>query len=138
MTVTSGPPKIVSLTGYVTVVEGSSVSLVCNVTNDRDAVGTQNVTVLWHNIIYEDDRITITNSSRDDFKESYISTLTINPVLRDDKGQYTCQALNHIELRDSESTNLIVECELVKFNIKSIITIYCSCSSSNHHYNDWN
>jgi len=117
MTVTSGPPKVVSLTSNVTVVEGFSVSLLCNVTNHHDAVGTQNVSILWfHNNgvrVYEGDRITITNSSMDDFKKSYINILTITPVLRDDKGQYTCQALNHVELRDNESTNLIVECELV-------------------------
>ena len=117
MTVTSGPPKIVSLPDNVTVVEGSSVDIVCDVTNDRDAVGTQNVTILWFGNdggrVYEDDRITITNSSNDGYQLSYISTLTINPVFRQDAGQYRCQAFNHIALRDSQNINLIVECELV-------------------------
>ena len=119
MTVTSGPPKIVSLTDDVTVVEGSSVDIVCDVTNDRDAVGTQNVTILWFSSkggrISDDGRFTIANSSTDSYQLSFISTLTINPVLREDTGQYTCQALNHVYLRDNEITNLTVECELVYF-----------------------
>ena len=106
-----------SLPHNVTVVEGSSVDIVCDVTNDHDAVGTQNVTILWFgndgSRVYEDDRITITNSSNDNYQLSYISTLTINPVFRQDDGQYTCQALNHIVLRDSQNINLIVECESV-------------------------
>ena len=116
MTVTSGPPKIVSLPDNVTVVEGSSVDIACDVTNDRDAVGTQNVTILWFGNdggrIYENDSISITNSSNDSYQLSYISTLTIDPVLREHVGWYRCQALNHAELRDSQSVNLIVECEL--------------------------
>ena len=46
-TVSSGPPTIISLPRDVTVVEGSTATIVCDVTNDRDAVGTQNVTILW-------------------------------------------------------------------------------------------
>ena len=113
----SGPPKIVSLTEDVTIVEGSIAVIVCDVTNDRDAVGTQNVTIIWFgndgSRVNEDDRISITSSSRNDFEELYISTLTINPVLCDDKGQYTCLPLNNVVLGDSGNTSLIVECELV-------------------------
>ena len=105
-----------SLTDDITVVEGLIATIMCDVTNDHDAVGTQNVTILWFgddgSRVNEDDHIAITDSSRNNFEESYISTLTINPVLCDDKGQYTCLAFNHVVLKDSKNTNLIVECEL--------------------------
>ena len=101
----------------VTVVEGSIATIVCDVTNDRDAVGTQNVSILWFgddgSRVDENDRISISNSSNDNYGLSFISTLTLDPVLHQDAGQYTCQAKNHVELRDSEVTELIVECELI-------------------------
>ena len=115
MTVTLGPPKIVSLTDDVTAAEGSSVNFTCDVTNDPEAVGTQNVTILWFGVdngrITNGGRYNINSSSRDDFMESFISTLTIDPVLRQDHGTYRCQAFNDIVLRVSEDTDLTVECE---------------------------
>jgi len=115
MTFTSGPPKIVSLTDDVTVAEGSSVNFTCNVTNDPEAVGIQNGTILWFGVdnsrINNGGRYSIESSSRDDYMESFISTLTIDPVLRPDHGTYRCQAFNNIDLRVSEDTDLTVECE---------------------------
>jgi len=78
MTVTSGPPKIVSLTNNFTTVEGSNATIVCNVSNDQDAVGTGNVTVLWFDENgsreHEDSFATITKSSKDgyDMSDEYI------------------------------------------------------------------
>ena len=115
MTVTSGPPKIVSLTDDVTAAEGSSVNFTCDITNDPEAVGTQNVTILWFGVdgirITNGGRYNIESSSRDNYMESFISTLTIDSVLRPDHGTYRCQAFNIIYLRDSEDTDLTVECE---------------------------
>ena len=47
MTVSSGPPTIMPLPHDISIIEGSIATIVCDVTNDRDAVGTQNVTILW-------------------------------------------------------------------------------------------
>ena len=119
MTVTSGPPKIVSLTDDVTVADGSSVNFTCDVTNDPDAVGTQNVTILWFGVdgirIHDGGRYNIESSSRDNYMESFISTLTIDRVLRQDHGTYRCQAFNNIDLRVNEDTDLTVECKLTLY-----------------------
>ena len=105
-----------SLTGDVTAAEGSSVNFVCDVTNDPEAVGTHNVTILWFGVDYSrinnGDRYSTESSSRDDYMESFISTLTIDPVLRPDLGTYKCQAFNNIKLTDNENIDLTVECEL--------------------------
>jgi len=115
MTVTSGPPNIVSLTDDVTTAEGSSVNFTCDVTDDPEAVDSQNVIILWFGVdgirINDGSRYNIENSSRDNYMESFISTLTINPVLRQDHGTYRCQAFNNIVLRVSEDTDLTIECE---------------------------
>ena len=44
---------------------------------------------------------------------SFISTLSFNPVLHQDTGQYTCQAINHLVLSDNQTSDLVVESELV-------------------------
>ena len=106
-----------SLTDDITVIEGSIATIVCDVTNDHDAVGTQNVTILWFGYngsrVNENDRISITNSSNDGYAMSFISTLSFNPVLHQDTGQYTCQAINHLVLSDNQTSDLVVESELV-------------------------
>ena len=137
MTVTSGPPKIVSLTDDVTVAEESSVNFTCDVNNDPEAVGTQNVTILWFGVdnsrINNGGRYSIENSSRDDYMKSFISTLTINPVLRPDHGTYRCDALNHFELKDTDDTSLTVECKLTLLILQILIKICCSYSNSDYH-----
>jgi len=107
-----GPPRIVSLSNNLTSVEGSIASIVCNVSNDKGAVGIQDVTILWFygngSRVNPDSSTVITNSTVGDYD---ISTLTFNPVTHTHSGQYTCQSTNHDTLKDTESTNVIVECE---------------------------
>jgi len=76
----------------------------------------------------EDSFATITKSSKDGYD---MSTLSFNLVTHNLSGQYTCQAINHNTLKDTETTFMIVECELA-YNIAhaqlyfSIIAICCS------------
>ena len=107
------------LTDDVTAAEGSSIIFTCDVTNNPEAVGTQNVTILWFGVdngrINNGGRYSIESSSRDDYMESFISTLTIDPVLHPDHGIYRCQAFNIIDLIVSKDTDLTVECEWALF-----------------------
>ena len=110
-----GPPKIVSLSDNVTVVEGESVSIVCEVTNDPVAI--ENVTIRWfhdysHRMTDHDDRITVNNTTETHPSRTVMSTLTIDPVIHQDTGQYRCVALNHPELMVSDTTQLTVQCKL--------------------------
>ena len=106
---------IVSLSDNASVVEGESVRFVCEVTNDPDA--TEDVTIRWfndnsHRIRDRDDRITISNTMETHPNRTVMSTLTIDPVIHQDAGQYRCVALNHPELMVSDTTQLTVQCKL--------------------------
>ena len=98
-----------------TIVEGESISFVCEVTNDPYAI--EDVTIIWfdytsHRLRDQDDRITISNTTETHPSRTVMSTLTIDPVIHQDAGQYRCVALNHPELMVSDTTQLTVECKL--------------------------
>ena len=106
---------IVSLSNNDPVVEGESVSFVCEANNDLNA--TINVTIRWfgnnnHRVRNSDDRVTISNTMETGPNRTVMSTLTIDPVIHQDAGQYRCEALNYHDLTDISVTRLIVECKL--------------------------
>ena len=100
----------------MTVVEGENVSFVCEATNDLDA--TIDVTIIWYDYndhsgnLLNSDRVTITNTLETDLNRTVMSTLTIDPVIHQDAGQYRCVALNHFLLRVNDTTQLTVQCKL--------------------------
>ena len=107
---------IVSLSDSITVIEGENVSFVCEATNDPDAI--ENVTIRWfdnndHRLTNGDDRITISNTMETGPSRTVISTLTIDPVIHQDGGEYRCLALNHPILMVSDTTKLTVRCKLI-------------------------
>ena len=113
--VTLGPPVIVSLSDNTTVVEGESVSFVCEATNDPDAI--ENVTIRWfnnidHRLINGNDSITISNTMETGPNRTVMSTLTIDPVIHQGAVEYRCEAINHHELVVSDTTELTVRCKL--------------------------
>ena len=96
-------------------VEGENISFVYEVTNDPDAI--ENITIRWfnhnsHRIEDQEDRITISNTMETHPSRTVMSTLTIDPVIHQDAGQYRCVALNHPELMVSDTTQLTVQCKL--------------------------
>ena len=104
-----------SLSDNAIVVEGGNINFVCKVTNDPDAI--EDVTIRWfsdidHRLMNNDDRITINNTMETHPSRTVMSTLTIDPVIHQDAGQYRCVALNHPELMVSDTTQLTVECKL--------------------------
>ena len=106
---------IVSLTDNDPLVEGESVSCVCEANNDLDA--TMNVTIRWFGnnglrLSHGDDRVTISTAMETGSNRTVMSTLTIDPVIRQDADQYRCEALNHHDLRITRTTQLTVECKL--------------------------
>ena len=106
---------IVSLSDSTTVVEGESVSFVCEATNDPNAI--ENVTIRWfdnndHKLINGNYRTIISNTMETGPSRTVISTLTIDPVIHQDAGEYRCVALNHPILMVSDTTELTVRCKL--------------------------
>ena len=103
------------MSNNVTVIEGESVSFVCKVINDPDAI--ENITIRWFNndnrkLKNKNDHITISNTMETHPNRTVMSTLTIDPVIHQDAGQYRCVALNHPELMVSDTTQLTVQCKL--------------------------
>ena len=98
----------------VTVVEGESVSFVCESNNDLDS--TIDVTVRWfyanQSRLMNNDRVIIINTSETGPSRTIMSTLTIDPVIHQDAGQYRCVAVNHDLLTVSDTTKLTVQCKL--------------------------
>ena len=88
----------------------------CNATNDINA--TINITIIWFDNndhsgnLLNNDRVTITNINETGPSRTVMSTLTIDPVIHQDTGQYRCEASNYPVLRVSETTQLIVQCKL--------------------------
>ena len=87
----------------------------CEVTNDPDAI--EDVTIRWfadsdHRLSDHDDRITISNTMETYPSRTVMSTLTIDPVIHQDTGQYRSIALSHPELMVSDTTQLTVQCKL--------------------------
>ena len=98
----------------VTVVEGESVSFVCEASNDLDA--TIDVTIRWFDNngsrLMNNDRIIIINTNENGPNRTVMSTLTIDQVIHQDAGQYRCVAVNHDLLTVSDTTQLTVQCKL--------------------------
>ena len=106
---------IIFLSNDTTVVEGESVSFVCEANNDLDA--TINVRIRWfrnngQRLSHGNDRVIITDTMETGPNRTVMSILTIDPVIHQDDGQYRCDAVNHPLLTDDSTTELTVECKL--------------------------
>ena len=108
-----GPPNIVSLSNNITIVEGEYASFMCKVNNDPESI--ENIKITWfnnnnHMLINHIDRVSISSTMESGPSRTIISTITIDPVLHQDAGQYSCVAMNHLLLSVSNSTHLSVKC----------------------------
>ena len=122
-----GPPFIVSLSNDTVVFEGDIVSFMCEVSNDPDAI--EDVTFRWfynneHRLSNQEDRININNTVETHPSRTVVGTLTIDPVILHDTGQYTCSALNHAEQMVHNTTQLTVRCKLTSsLNVHRCIAV---------------
>ena len=93
--------------------ESGKATLVCNVTNDVDA--TNPLQIKWYNsngVLVEPDEIRILrHDSVDKYTGQVQSSLLIDPLSRNDSGNYTCQAINDPLSFAEATSNLVVQCE---------------------------
>ena len=93
--------------------EGDKVNLLCTVINDVHA--NHSIQVNWYkgNKLIRPDgkRILLYNETIEDSMQ-FKSILTLDPVIPDDDGLYTCQTFNHPDLYSESETSLMVECKL--------------------------
>ena len=94
-----GPPKITYISPDMTYLEGTKASLVCNATNDVDAVNKVQITWFYKNStslyqVMSSNNHVIHNVENSTSGQLY-SVLLFDPVNRTDEGVYVCKASNH-------------------------------------------
>jgi len=100
-----GPPVIDFLTNNTVTLEGRNIILICNATNDVDAILPLNV--VWYN----SEHVKLQSDSIIDPVTGQIqSVLSFDPVTHTDNGVYTCHAFNDDDQYTQARTNLTVEC----------------------------
>jgi len=111
----AGPPIITFISNHTISLEGNKVNLICNATNDPDAVHALQVN--WYKggkriksngtqiLFYYKTDIDATNTS------NIHSVILFDSVSHTDHGEYTCRAYNHPQSYSELKTNLTVECE---------------------------
>ena len=115
-----GLPKITYITPDMTYLEGTKASLVCNATNDVDAVN--EVQIIWfyknstslYQIVSNNNR-RIHNVGNSTSRQSY-SILIFEPVNRTDEGVYICRASNHPQSKTELRTKAMIESTKTNLN----------------------
>ena len=94
------------------VLEGKKVNMVCNATNDEDAIDP--VQISWYNgtkLLKSDGKhITIYNK-HDNFTDKIHSILVLDNVNSTDDGEYVCRAYNNPLCYTENAINLTIECK---------------------------
>ena len=111
--------------------ESEKANLVCNATNDVDAVNP--LQIKWYNpngvqIKPDKSRILIYDVIDKDNNQIQ-SILLFDPLNRTDNGNYTCQAMNDPQSYTEATTTLIVQCELKCSNFLFNMLTGCSVTT---------
>ena len=115
-----GPPVIHFISDETITFEGRKVNLMCNATNDVDAINS--LSVDWYSSegvrVESDDKHILVYNTTDPVTGQVQSVILFDPVNRTDSGEYTCHAFNDVDCYTENKTNLTVEC---KINMQSLL-----------------
>jgi len=110
-----GPPVINFITKETVVFEGHKVTLICNATNDVDAVAS--LRIKWYNVkgamVKSKNKHRLVYDRTDPVTGQVQSVLLFDPVNHTDSGEYTCHAFNDYDCYTEDKTNLTVECKTI-------------------------
>ena len=110
-----GPPAINSITNNTITFKGNKVYLICNATNDVDAINP--LRIHWYKAkgvsLEADNRHIVIHNSTALVTGQVQSVLLFDPVNHTDSGIYTCRAFNDEDCYTEEKINLTVECEKI-------------------------
>ena len=110
----SGSPNITYYTNGIVVFEGKKVTLICNATNDGDAIDP--VQISWYNgtklLKSDGNHITIYNK-HDTTTDQIHSLLILDSINHTDNGEYICRAFNNPLCYTENKLILTVECEFL-------------------------
>ena len=109
-----GPPEITYISPDMTYLEGKKMRLVCNATNDADAVN--QVQITWfhknltsaHPVVPDNVRVIIYNVQHSSGRQIH-STLFFDSINRTDEGVYICKATNHPRSITESSTKVMIK-----------------------------
>ena len=114
-----GPPKITHISPDMTYIEGNKISLVCNATNDVDAVNQVQITWLHKNLtsihpvrVVPDNIRVIIHTIKELSGRELHSTLFFDAINRTDEGVYICRASNHPQSNTESSTKVVIKSKL--------------------------
>ena len=99
----------------MTYLEGDKTRLVCNATNDVDAVNPVQITWLYknltsvqcHPVVPDNSRVIIYDVENSSGRQLH-STLFLDPINRTDEGVYICKASNHQQSNTESSTKVMI------------------------------
>lgn len=109
-----GPPNITYYSKGRITFEGNKVTLVCNATNDRDAVDP--VQISWYNgtqLVKSNGKFVTIYNKHDAVTDQIYSVLVFGSVNITDDAEYVCRAFNNLFCYTENKINLTVECEFV-------------------------
>ena len=111
-----GPPEITYISPDITYLEGTKATLVCNGTNDADAVNKvqiawfyKNSTSLYQIVSNNNNHIVHNVVTSNSSSGNFYSILLFDPVHRTDEGVYICKANNHPQSSTESSTEIKIK-----------------------------
>ena len=109
-----GSPNITYYSNPIITFEGNKVILVCNATNDGDAIDP--VQISWYNgtkLIKPDGKYVTIYHNYDAIIDQIYSVLVLDSANNTDDGEYICRAFNNPLCYSENKINLTVECEFI-------------------------
>ena len=111
--VLTGSPKITYISADITYLEGTKATLICNATNDADAVNEVQITWFYKNSTSLYQVMSINNHVIHNVENStsgqLYSVLLFDPINRTDEGVYVCKASNHPQSSTELSTEVKIK-----------------------------
>ena len=128
-----GPPVVTFISNNTVALEGKKVNLLCNATNDVDAI--HPLRINWYKgntLIIPNGNSVLLHNETTNASGQLKSTLILDPVNISDDGAYKCRAFNHPSLYSELITNLTIECEIACSYISCSLCFSFRCSTCYH------
>ena len=116
-----GSPSIRYYSNGLVTFERKKVTLICNATNDGDAIDP--VQIGWYNgtqLLKSDGKHVTIYNKHDTATDQIHSILVLDSINSTDAGEYICRAFNNPLCYTENKINLTVECEFV-YDIRTCV-----------------
>jgi len=133
-----GAPIITSVSNDTVSAEGSSVTLMCNATNDIGALEELKIVWLYKTSSLREQEVEIKGNisiynTADSSAGKAHSLLHFYSVNRTDDGEYICRAFNHPKSYTEAKVSLTIECKLNQKHV-AYNTVICNNKCHKNYY----